>query len=154
MSIQPIRVRAGALILRAGQVLLCEYDDDLRGLHYAFPGGGVEMGETLYATIHREVYEETCAEVEIQRLLLVYEYIPREDGNFGLQQQVSLLFLATLLPGYEPHLPEVPEGYQTGVCWIDLNKLHQIPLLPPGIYAKVLPALEKPDDFDPFMQHD
>ena len=140
MTIQPIRVRAGALIVRAGQILLCEYDDQPPGLHYNFPGGGVELGETLYDTIHREVFEETCAEITIQRLLFVYEYIPRDDGSHGLQQQVSFLFLATLKPDCEPRLPDVPDPFQTDVRWFDLQKLHRLPLMPPGIYEKALTA--------------
>src|SRR5919106_580114 len=71
------RIRAGAVIVRHGHILAVEYDDNLAGLHYNLPGGGLEPGESLHDGVRREVLEETAAHVEVGRLLLVTEWGPR-----------------------------------------------------------------------------
>ena len=74
-----IRVSTKALILRDNAILLVEYDDE-SGLHYNMPGGGVEPDETLEEALKREVQEETCAEVEIGRPLIITEYEPKRNA--------------------------------------------------------------------------
>jgi ADP-ribose pyrophosphatase YjhB (NUDIX family) len=68
-----IRFGVNAAIVRDGAILLVEFNDEQSGLHYNLPGGGVELGETLHEALRRGVREETCAEVEVGPLLLVWE---------------------------------------------------------------------------------
>ena len=42
---------------------------------YTVPGGHIELGERAEDTIRREVKEETCLDVEVERLLLVQQAI-------------------------------------------------------------------------------
>ncbi|GAA4005241.1 hypothetical protein GCM10022384_59580 [Streptomyces marokkonensis] len=57
-SAAPVRVRAGAVVLRHGHMLLIELreGDDT---YYEIPGGGVEAGETLHEAVIRELREES-----------------------------------------------------------------------------------------------
>lgn len=55
----PIRVAAGAIINRAGEVLIARRPDHLhQGGLWEFPGGKVEAGETVVAALARELHEE------------------------------------------------------------------------------------------------
>ncbi|WP_299535118.1 NUDIX domain-containing protein [uncultured Streptomyces sp.] len=58
---RPERVRAGALVIRDGHLLLIALDDAHAPgeLYYEIPGGGVEAGETLHEAVLRELGEET-----------------------------------------------------------------------------------------------
>ena len=126
-----IRVSATAAIVRDGALLLVEFDEPGPGLHYNLPGGGHEAGESLRETARREVREETCAETDVGRLLLVAEYVPeRSDGRRGPEHKLILVFEGTLLPGSEPRLPDRPDEFQIGVRWVPLAALDHVRLLP------------------------
>ncbi len=58
-AVEPVRVRAGAVVIRDGAVLLIRFTEEGCGSHYELPGGGVEAGETLEAAALRELGEET-----------------------------------------------------------------------------------------------
>ena len=55
-AFEPVRVRAGAVLIRDGHILLLDRAD---GRWYEFPGGGVESGETPIEAVIRELAEET-----------------------------------------------------------------------------------------------
>ena len=77
-----IRVGTKALILRDDAILLVEYNDE-SGIHYNMPGGGIEPDETLEEILIREVKEETCAEIEVGRPLIITEYEPKRNSFWG-----------------------------------------------------------------------
>jgi 8-oxo-dGTP diphosphatase len=124
------RLGVRAAIVRDNAILLVEFDDE-SGLHYNLPGGGVQPGESIYTTLHREVREEAAAEIEIGRLLLVYEYDPPELDFFdGPQRGLTLLFEGHLKPGSEPRLPDQPDPNEIAVKWIPLTKFPSVTLYP------------------------
>lgn len=57
----PVRVRAGAVVIRDGRMLLIGFEDDGKPF-YEIPGGGVEEGETPRTAVVRELWEETRLE--------------------------------------------------------------------------------------------
>jgi hypothetical protein len=83
-----IRVAANALMIRDGKALLVVFSGGTEREHYNFPGGGVELGETLEEAVIREVKEETSLDIFVERLLLVVESLvpatrmKSEDGAF------------------------------------------------------------------------
>lgn len=76
ISSRNFRISVSALIFYKGRVLLARRRDiDWWNL----PGGGMEIGETLEQTLHREVREETGLEVEIERLVGVYSKPQKQE---------------------------------------------------------------------------
>ena len=62
------RQRDAAIILRQGKLLLIRRWNARRGNYFAFPGGGVEEGETPEATVVRELMEEGGVTITVDRL--------------------------------------------------------------------------------------
>ncbi len=150
MPIPYFRIRPTAVIVRDESVLLVEYDDE-NGIHYNFPGGGVEPDESIYEALHREVWEETAATVTIEHLLYVGEYDPKYlNYAFGSQRSLSFLFKCALLPNCEPCLPETPDPDQTAVRWVKLDQLKTVTLYMPGTIDMLIEALNRPANSDLF----
>ncbi|GIO27457.1 NUDIX domain-containing protein [Ornithinibacillus bavariensis] len=79
-----IRVRAGAIIIENGRILLTEYNDPNRGVVYDLPAGGVEPNESIIDTVKREAKEEACVDIKVGPLAFVYEYAPHLNSEkFG-----------------------------------------------------------------------
>ena len=119
----PIRLSAKAVIEKDGKVLL---NRNKRGdqISYGWPGGGQEWGETLEECLHREVWEETRAEVEIHKILCIVEYLPKEkSAREGWPQTVCFMFLCSLVEGCEPDLPDQPDQFQEALEWLPIMDL-------------------------------
>jgi len=149
---QGIRVRVGAVIMRNNAIVLVEYDDDKSGRHFNVPGGGVNEGESLHDALRREILEETCMEVDVGRLLLVWEYVPpREANKYGPRHEIGLVFLCQPHAGSEPRLPEVPDENQIDARWVSLEDLPHVPLLP-QVGERLLTTLHMAQQEDIFYQ--
>jgi 8-oxo-dGTP diphosphatase len=87
-----MRARAGIILIEDGKLALMERHK--QGRHYfAFPGGGVDEGETDEQAAIREAYEELGIHVEVVQLAAevlregrrrqVYFLVKWTDGEFG-----------------------------------------------------------------------
>jgi len=126
-----IRVRPTALILKNDCILLVEYVDE-NGVHFNLPGGGAEPGETLMEGVRREVFEETCADVEVGPVAFVYEMAPhRQSGDYhNTPHNLSVVFECFLKEGSIPKMPDRPDLNQSGVKWVPLSSIDSIVLYP------------------------
>ena len=125
-----MRLSTKAIIIENDSILLIEYDDET-GLHYNFPGGGQEAGESLQQALARELMEEASVEVTIGPLTFVYEYAPHLcSARYGESASILFLFRCTLEEGSRPAMPANPDPNQTAVKWIPLARLDEIVLLP------------------------
>ena len=144
-----IRVAANAVILRGDAALLVEFSGGTPRAHFNFPGGGVEVGETLEEAARREVREETCLDVSVHRLLLVVESVASRNTNTirGRRipwNEVRFFFLcAPSADDQEPRLPDEPDGTQTGVQWMALDRLPFAPILP-QVSRELVAAIRNP----------
>jgi 8-oxo-dGTP diphosphatase len=131
---RPVRIRPTACILRDGHILLIEDFDEAEGQHFNLPGGGLEPGESLVEGVKREVMEETSAEVEVGKLLLLWEsknaiVVFDQPGKHTLMP----VFLCHLKNGSEPKMPDqvTADSFQVGIRWVPLTEFPQVKLLPP-----------------------
>jgi mutator protein MutT len=118
-GIDYIGVGVGAIIVDSqGRLLLAKRGPKAkneRGL-WEFPGGSVELGETLAEALHREMREELGIEIVVGELLDVVDHILKEEG----QHWVSPTFLCNIASG-EPHIREPEKCAEIG--WYHTNEI-------------------------------
>lgn len=108
-------------IVRDDHILLIKHTEHADGRSYwVIPGGRIEPGESEEACVQREMQEETCLQVQVQRLLLETPSVP------GDAYQRRKTFLCQIVsgeaaPGYEPEAGAAAKYAITEVCWIDLR---------------------------------
>jgi len=130
ISNRSIRVGATGIIIENGKVLVVKFDDE-NGPHYNYPRGGLEEGETLRQTAAREVKEETGADIEVGRLLLIVESAPFEvDYVYGPTHFLKFFFECKLKSGSVPKLPETPDPLAIAVEWLPFDSLAKELVIP------------------------
>jgi ADP-ribose pyrophosphatase YjhB (NUDIX family) len=72
-------VGVGAVIVRAGRVLLVKRRYEPLAGRWSLPGGMLELGETLEAGVAREIREETGLDVEVGPVIEVFDRILLDD---------------------------------------------------------------------------
>lgn len=130
-------------LIQDGKLYMQKRNDPFRpDFHdkWEFPGGGVELGETLEETLIREVKEETGYDVEIVRLL---QHIRVEDQEFPtFVYQVYLLpFVSKIIGGKEQTSDQ--EVLATG--WFELDDVlsHELLGTNAEFYKTVLEELKE-----------
>lgn len=81
-----------------GKILLVKHPR--RG--WEFPGGQVEVGETLPQALKREIFEESGVEVEIKRLVGIHSNISVRKGYNGVETIptiVNMTFICAYVSG-------------------------------------------------------
>ncbi len=92
------KVRAAVIVIEGGRLLLVRHT---RGgkTYWVFPGGGVEYGETIEQSLHRELREEVNLEIQVEDLVIVCETIPPDKHR----HEINLFFRGKICGG-EPRL--------------------------------------------------
>jgi ADP-ribose pyrophosphatase YjhB (NUDIX family) len=75
------RVGVGVIVWRDGRVLLVRRTRPPQAGEWSLPGGGQELGETLFETARREVAEETGLEVAPTGVLTAVDSIHRDEAG-------------------------------------------------------------------------
>ena len=144
----PIRNSVKAIIIQDGK-LLCNKNEDRRGVFHCVPGGGQDYQEILAEALVRECREEASVDVEVGELLFVRDYIGKNhDGEPRLHgvHQVEFFFRCRLAPGAEPKLGAGADHYQVGVSWMPLEELATAKFYPRDMIPRLfdLDAAERP----------
>mgnify|MGYP001566077721 CR=1 FL=1 len=118
-GIDYIGVGVGAIIVNSyGQLFLSRRGTKAkneRGL-WEFPGGSVELGETLSEALQREMREEFGIEIVVGELLDVVDHILKKEG----QHWVSPSYICTIASG-EPYIREPEKCAEIG--WFHLSEI-------------------------------
>jgi ADP-ribose pyrophosphatase len=126
----------GAVVLRGDKVLLvCRAQEPCKG-EWTFPGGLVELGETLREAAERETYEETGIRIRAGEVLEVVDSLVKGSRN-RLRLHYSIVdVICRYLSGSPRPGDDVSE-----VAWVPMNKALRMPLA--GVTAKVLKKATK-----------
>ncbi|MFF3095983.1 NUDIX domain-containing protein [Streptomyces cyaneofuscatus] len=118
-AVPPVRVRAGAILIRDGHLLLIRFQDpDEDGPYYEIPGGGVEAGETPEEAAVRELREETG----------LHGSVGREVARVWKEGRYEHYFLMTAEGRIGP--PETLDTYGGTPVWLPVAELPTTPLWP------------------------
>jgi ADP-ribose pyrophosphatase YjhB (NUDIX family) len=92
-------VGVGAVILRAGEVLIVRRANPPLQGEWSIPGGALDLGEKLRDGVAREVREETGLEVEVGPVLDVFDSIFPDSEGRTQYHYVLVDYLCHPLPG-------------------------------------------------------
>jgi 8-oxo-dGTP diphosphatase len=121
----------GAVVLRGDKVLLvCRAQEPCKG-EWTFPGGLVELGETLRQAAERETFEETGIRIRAGEVLEVVDSLVK--GSKGrLRFHYSIVDVVCRYASGSPR----PGDDVSEVAWVPVKKALRMPLA--GVTAKVL----------------
>ena len=130
---KPVRPSIKAIIVRDAHLLVIANRNAAGETFYVLPGGGQEPLESAPQVLQRECLEEIGVGVRVGALLYVRDYIAR-NHEFAhenpLFHGLELMFECSLEDGLEPQIGSVPDEWQTGVAWLPLEQLLELPLYP------------------------
>ncbi|MDD5396539.1 MAG: NUDIX domain-containing protein [Candidatus Moranbacteria bacterium] len=124
-----------AVIIENGKILLSKQWDG-----YDFPGGGMDIGETIEEALKREVMEETGIEIEISKV------VDCENSFFKLPfagnnvHSILMYFLCKNIGGIltTDNFDENEKKYADMPEWIDLNDINDIKFHNPVDSLKII----------------
>ena len=116
-------VGVGVVIWRGDNVLMVRRGRSPGEGRWSLPGGGQEIGETVFEAARREVREETALDVEVLGLVDVVDSI-RRDGDGRVEYHYTLVdVLAEWRAGEAKPLDDAAE-----VLWVGLDELARLDL--------------------------
>ncbi len=110
------------IIIQNGEVLLSKQWDG-----YDFPGGGINLGETIEEALKREVKEETGFEVKIGKLVTCENsFYKRVKGDYI--HAIFMYYLCEIIGGKlsTEFFDEHERKYLGEAEWIDLKNIEKI----------------------------
>ncbi|MFQ5341898.1 MAG: NUDIX hydrolase [Anaerolineae bacterium] len=118
-------IGVGVIVINENRVLVVQRGKDPGAGTWAFPGGRLELGETLAEAATREAYEETGLTIEPGEVIAVRDLIDRDEAGRIRFHYVLIDLLAqpvggTLRPGDD----------SVAVRWIGLEDMADLPMAP------------------------
>lgn len=120
------RVSAYAIIIQDEKILMIKTHNHC----YYFPGGGVDMGESLTDAVRREAREELNAAVDVGALLYADDMIYYHDPVGRAVHLIRLYYECTVLTHeFSQHNAEERDEILS-IEWVPLNALNESDFLP------------------------
>jgi 8-oxo-dGTP diphosphatase len=141
-------VGVGAVIVHEGRVVLVKRRYEPLAGQWSIPGGAVEIGETLEASVAREMLEETGFEVEVGPVIEVLDRITRDESSRVLYHFVLVDYLCRPIGGELRAGTDVAEA-----VLVDPSELGEYALTDKAI-AVIERALEVARDTPPPVGHE
>ncbi|MFQ5592827.1 MAG: NUDIX hydrolase [Anaerolineae bacterium] len=121
---QPI-IGVGVVVVKDNRVLVIQRGKEPGAGSWAFPGGRLELGETLADAAVREALEETGLTVKPGDVIAVIDLIDRDETGNIRYHYVVIDLLAQLISG----APR-PGDDSVAVRWIGLQEAEELPMAP------------------------
>jgi 8-oxo-dGTP diphosphatase len=129
-------IRVGAVVERAGALLLVRHDKPDQDPYWVLPGGRLEPGETIPECAERELLEETGLEGRFAGVLYVSEFFDENRHTVDVTARVEVDGEARL--GSDPEAEESSEATLQELRWVETGELEEIPLLPGWVKERLL----------------
>ena len=123
-ALRPVPTCCACLVKQGRLLLILRAREPGRG-NWSFPGGRLELGETVFQAVTWEVREETGLEIEPLRIFQVYDWITRDDRGDVRWHYVVNYVLARALSG-EPQAGDDAADLR----WVTLEELSSLPMHP------------------------
>ncbi len=131
-------VRVGAVVERAGALLLVRHQKPDRDPYWVLPGGRLEPGETIPECARREVAEETGLEARFAGILYVGEFLREGRHTVDVVARMVAESGAEARLGQDPEVAPGIEPTLREVRWVDPEDLPGIELLPASAKERLL----------------
>ncbi len=111
------------VLIEKGKILLLK-----QKIGYDFPGGGMELGETLEQTLKREFFEETGLRVKKKQLLDCASSFFYSKRLKKFYHTILIYYSCRKISGYltNKHFDAHEEKYAIVPEWVDLKKIAKI----------------------------
>lgn len=116
-------VAVGAIVVKAGKVLLVRRGKEPSQNLWSLPGGAVSLGEGLREAVAREVREECGIDVEVGEVVEVLDRIYADRNGRVKYHYVIIDFLASWRRGRLKAASDILEAR-----WVDRTQLSDLPL--------------------------
>lgn len=127
------------VIMRKGKVLLSKQWDG-----YDFPGGGMELGETIAQALAREVREETGLRIVARNLLTVRNSFFKYRDEEVYVQSILMYYACRITGGTlsTKYFDKDEKNYASMAEWIDIRNVGRLkfynPVDSPGIIRQAV----------------
>ena len=116
-------VAVGVIIQDGPRLVLVERDKEPSRGFWTFPGGAVELGESLHEAARREAWEETNLQVEIGQVATVIDHIVRDEADRVQYHYVIVDYMARPVGGALRSGTDVRDAR-----WFGLEDLEALPM--------------------------
>lgn len=131
-------VRVGAVVERAGALLLVRHQKPDRAPYWVLPGGRLEPGETIPECATREIAEETGLTASFAGILYVGEFLREGRHTVDVVARMVTGDEAEARLGEDPEVTPGSEPTLREVRWVGAEELRGVELLPASMKERLL----------------